>query len=92
MKKIARERVREFIKTKVGNKIFGVEFIKKDGSRRKMIARIGVKNHLKGGRNNVERIDRPYMTVFDMQKKEYRTFNPRTAVSLKVDGESYEII
>ena len=33
----------------VQNKIFSVEFTKKDGTLRKMVCRLGVKKHLKGG-------------------------------------------
>jgi len=88
--KIARENIKEYIKSN-GNKIFSAEFIKKNGQRRKMVARIGVKNHLRGGQNNVVRPDRSYMTVFDMQKQEYRTLNLRTLKKLRISGNTYEI-
>jgi len=91
MKKLARENVKTKIKNQ-GNKIFSAEFSKTDGTTRKVVARLGVKSHLRGGENKVVRDDRSYMTVFDMQKQEYRTLNLRTIKEIKIDGERYEVI
>jgi hypothetical protein len=41
--------VREFRMMVGETKIFSVDFIKKDGSLRTMIARLGVRKHLQGG-------------------------------------------
>ena len=89
--KIARENVKEVI-AKAGGTIFSVEFTKKDGSVRKMVARKNVTSYLKGGQNNVVRPDRPYITVFDMKKKAYRTVNLRTLRRCKIKGQEYEIV
>lgn len=91
MKKIARENVKGKIQAQ-GNKLFAAVFTKKDGTERKMVARLGVKKALRGGTNNVVREDRSYMTVFDMQKKEYRTLNLRTLKEIKISGETYEVV
>jgi hypothetical protein len=69
-------------------RIFNVEFYKKDGSLRKMTARIGVRKHLVGGRNNTSHISK-YITVYDMVKYGYRTVNIDTVVSLQVNGSTY---
>jgi hypothetical protein len=92
MKKIARENTRKFIKKAAKKEIVSGVFIKKDGSERTMTFRLGVKKNLQGGENKVERLDRPYMTVFDMQKDDYRTVNLRTLKRITVNGVTYEVV
>jgi hypothetical protein len=65
------------IKNKIlstNGRFFSVKFIKADGSTRKMVARIGVKKHLRGGESTVSHKDY-LLTVFDVQKKAYRNIN-----------------
>jgi hypothetical protein len=92
MRKIARENTRKFIKKAAKKEIVSGVFIKKDGSERTMTFRLGVRKNLQGGENKVERLDRPYMTVFDMQKDGYRTVNLRTLKSITVNGVTYEVV
>lgn len=75
----------------VGNKIFSVEFTKKDGSLRKMVCRLGVKKHLKGGELGYDAEAMNYLTVFDLQSEEYRTINVNTLKSITFEGVTYEI-
>jgi hypothetical protein len=75
----------------VGNKIFSVEFTKKDGSLRKMVCRLGVKKHLKGGELGYDAEAMNYLTVFDLQSEEYRTINVNTLKSITFEGIVYEI-
>lgn len=75
----------------VGNKIFSVEFTKKDGSLRKMVCRLGVKKHLKGGELGYDAEALNYLTVFDLQSEEYRTINVNTLKSITFEGVTYEI-
>jgi hypothetical protein len=75
----------------VGNKIFSVEFVKKDGSLRKMVCRLGVKKHLKGGELGYDAEALNYLTVFDLQSEEYRTINVNTLKSITFEGNTYEI-
>jgi len=91
MKKLNRLKVIEKIKS-ARNKIFGAEFVKKNGERRTGAFRLGVTKYLKGGQNKVVRPDNSYLTVFDMKKKEYRTLNLKTLLRLKIDGVEYEIV
>jgi len=91
MKKLARENLKEALKNTKG-RFFGVEFYKKDGSVRRMNARLGVKKHLRGGTNKVEAPDRPYVTVFDIPTKGYRTVNLHTVTKVHLDGEEYEVV
>jgi hypothetical protein len=92
MAKIARENTRRFIKKAAKKGVVSGVFIKKDGSERTMTFRLGVKKNLQGGENKVERLDRPYMTVFDMQKDDYRTVNLRTLKRITVNGVTYEVV
>ena len=87
---LSRFKTEEIIKTTNG-KIFSCEFIKKDGSLRKMIARVGVSKNLKGG-NNGARDKNALVTVFDMVTGAYRMINLETLTALKVAGVAYEVI
>ena len=73
--------IRSAIKT---GKIFSVTFTKKDGTLRDMIARSGVKKHLKtdGTPSTTSHIPK-YFTVFDMQKEAYRNINVETICKFK---------
>jgi hypothetical protein len=75
----------------VQNKIFSVEFTKKDGTLRKMVCRLGVKKHLKGGELKYSPEDFNYLTVFDLQSEEYRTINVNTLKSITFEGIKYDI-
>ena len=79
------------LKELLGNKIFSVVFQKKDGSIREMVCRLGVTKHLKGGELSYNPEDFNYLTVFDMQKQEYRTINVNTLRQIKFEGVTYDI-
>ncbi len=70
--------------------IFSVEFIKRtDGSLRKMVCRLGVKKHLKGGTKAYDTKKQNLLTVFDMEKKGYRSIPVEAVRSLSVNGQSF---
>jgi len=71
----------------VGNKFFTISFVKKDGTLRKMNARLGVTKHLKGGKKSYNPDDFNYLTVYDLQKKGYRTINLSTIKKVKANKE-----
>jgi len=73
-----------------GGKIFSCEFVKKDGSVRKMIARLGVAKDLKGGANGAS-AKNSLITVWDMLSGGYRMVNLSTLTALKVNGVAYEV-
>ena len=64
-----------------------VTFIKKDGTERTMLCRLGVTKHLKGGESKLNADQ--YLTVFDVQKEAYRAINRDTIVSVKLAGTTY---
>ena len=69
-------------------KIFGVTFIKKDGTVRNMTARLGVKKHLTGVGLSFNPEERNLIVVFDMQKKAYRMVNLSTILSIRHEKRS----
>jgi hypothetical protein len=72
-----------------GNQIFSAVFIKKNGERREMLCRLGVKKHLKGGSLAYDAKARNLLPVFDMQKEDYRMINISTLLELKINGVKY---
>ncbi len=70
----------------------GVDFVKQDGSLRKLNGRLGVTSFQSGGLNKVEADSRPYMTVFDVRQMDYRSVNLATLCSLRADRHVYSIV
>ncbi len=66
-------------------KIFSCEFLKKDGSNRKLVGRTGVKSHLKKGKKAYVAEDMGLITVYDFGVKDYRAVNVQTLH--KVNGK-----
>ena len=64
-----------------------VTFIKKDGTERTMLCRLGVTKYLKGGTSKLDA--EQYLTVFDVKKEEYRAINRDTILSVKLAGATY---
>lgn len=86
---VTREKIAASIKATNGA-IFGVEFIKKDGSLRKMTCRTGVKSHLRGGQSTTSH--KPHLvTVFDTRVGEYRSINLDTIKSMTMFGQRFDI-
>ena len=69
------------------NTIFSVQFIKKDGSVRKMKARLKVKKGVKGKTLTYNPIDKGLLRAFDMGINEWRTINLKTVTKLQIKGE-----
>ena len=59
----------------VGSKIFSATFTKKNGELRKMLCRLGVKKHLKGGVKSYDTEAMNHLTVYSLDSKDYRTIN-----------------
>ena len=64
-------------------KFFSVSFIKKDGTERKMTARLGVKKDIKGVGLKFNPSERNLIVVFDIHKKAYRMINLSTILTFK---------
>jgi hypothetical protein len=71
-----------------GGKIFSVRFIKRTtGEERKMVCRLGVKSHLKGGELAYNPAEKALLTVFDVQKQDYRSINLDQLLEVSAGGE-----
>lgn len=84
------QELQSLIREAKGGRIFSAVFIKKDGTERKMVCRCGVKKYLTGEGMKYNPADYGLLTVFDMQKREYRMINLKTLIRLKVNGAVYE--
>lgn len=72
---------------KTKGKIFSVTFVKKDGTIRKMTARLGVKKDLKGVGLKFDPTERSLVVVFDMHKRAYRMINLQTIITFKHESK-----
>tara|TARA_R100001443_G_scaffold114141_1_gene129683 strand:- start:57 stop:332 length:276 start_codon:yes stop_codon:yes gene_type:complete len=72
--------------------IFSARFIKKDGTVRDMLARLGVKKYLKGGILKYDAKEKGYAIVFDMHNQGYRTINSNTLQELKIGGKTFKVL
>lgn len=87
---VRRVRLETFIR-RLDGKIFTVEFIKQDKTKRKMNARLGVSKFVKGtGYPNG--IKTPCIKVYDMQKKGYRQINLETVSTIAANGKKFNVI
>lgn len=64
-------------------RFFSVSFIKKDGTTRKMTARLGVKKDIKGVGLKFNPTEKNLIVVFDVHKKAYRMINLLTIFKFK---------
>lgn len=85
------------ILNKVGKngKIFSVDFIKKDGTPRHLVGRLGVKKHLKGGKNTAAHIkdsqgNQRYQTIYEVSTGCYKNVNLETVSCIKGAGKEYK--
>lgn len=80
-----------------GGKIFSVEFVKKDGSIRKMTCRRGVDKYSDGGVAGYS-VNPENIGVFELAhgdsarkgKENYRCFNANNVLTMKVNGVEYK--
>ena len=90
MKTIDRDTAKRYI-YKTNGKFFSAVFIKKNGERRLMLCRLGVKKGVKGVGLRFKPQDKGYMTVFDIHKDGHRFLNLMTLMSLKIRGNEYQV-
>lgn len=75
--------MRRVVEATVQDKIFTAEFVKADGTVRRMNARLNVKKHIKGGRDC--NTSKNMLAVYDLKAKGYRNINLDTLQSVLVD-------
>ena len=82
--------MRRIIEAMVQDKFFTIEFVKADGSIRKINGRLGVEKHKKGGRDC--NTNKQMMTVYDNYAKGYRNVNLSAVNYVVVDGIKHEFL
>lgn len=86
-----RTKVLDEIKDNKG-KFFSCEFTKADGSLRKLHGRTGVKKHLRGGVNKVQKPSNSLVTAWDRRAEDYRTINIKTLSKITLRGKTYKVV
>mgnify|MGYP003640194130 FL=1 len=71
--------------TESKGKIFSIEFIKKDGTKRKMNARISVKKGVNGKGLKYDPFEKGYLIAYDMAKDGFRTINLETITKISLN-------
>lgn len=92
--KISKETAKQLIfdTLNVNNgQIFGVQFVKKDGSIRDMVARLGVKKGVTGEGMKYNPADFNLITAFDMHIKKHRHISVDTLTQLKINGQIFDV-
>jgi hypothetical protein len=74
---------------KKSGSFFTAEFVKKDGSVRIINCRCKVQKYKKGGTMGYNAQEKGLLSVFDMQKMEYRVINLDTLISITFGGKKY---
>lgn len=75
----------------IGNgRFFTCAFVKKDGSKRILNGRSGVKRYVKGVGMSYVPADKGLATVFDTQKREYRSIKTDSVEYLIANGRVYD--
>lgn len=90
---LSKEKTLMFIRS-LNGKMFSAEFVKKDGSVRRMVARMGVTKGVKGTGtySHTKDITRANITVFDMGIREFRAIPINRLMTLKTGGAVYEVV
>ena len=97
MKAIDKDTAKQYI-YKTNGKIFSAVFRKKDGEKRKMVCKLGVKKYVKGVglKHNPEKLG--YIIVYDMvyartedPKRAYRHLNTNTLEEIRIKGINYNV-
>lgn len=90
MQTITTDQAKELI-YKNNRKIFSVEFIKKDGTHRLMVARLEVRKGVKGVGLKFDPYKHNLITAYDMQKGGFRMINCNNLISLSANKQKYLI-
>ena len=91
MSKDIEQNIRQLVKAN----FFSVKFIKKDGTERTMLCRLKTdtwkgETRVTGSVMSYEPGDYGLLTVFDVNKENYRMVNLNTLIELNIGGKRYE--
>lgn len=81
----------QLIREKTKGRFFVVEFIKRtDGTLRKMVCRLGVRKHLRGGTLRYDPNTKGLIVVWDSQKQDYRQINLLEIQSFRIGNYNWK--
>lgn len=83
------EFTRESVAAIALNGFFGVTFTKKDGSTRRMVCRLGVTKHLRGGVKSFSDADHNILTVWSVADRGYRSIRLDTLAEVRAGGVTH---
>lgn len=89
---ISQRRASQYLCGETSGLIFTAFFMKADGSIREMRCRTGVRKHLRGGQKPYNDSEHNILTVFDMQKGQYRSMRLDRLISFNIHGETFVVI
>ena len=78
-------------KMRKDNRMFSLEFIKKDGTKRVMLARFNVTKGLTGKGQRYNPADYDLINVYDMNKSAYRSVPMNRLLWLRTKGKRYYV-
>ena len=78
-------------KMRKDNRMFSLEFIKKDGTKRVMLARFNVTKGLTGKGQRYNPADYDLINVYDMNKSAYRSVPLNRLLWLRTKGKRYYV-
>lgn len=78
-------------KMKKDNRMFSLEFVKKDGTKRIMLARFNVKKGLTGKGQRYNTDDYDLLNVYDMNKEGYRSVPLNRLLWIRTKGKRYYV-
>jgi hypothetical protein len=82
--------VENLLRETSNKKIFGVTFVKKDGSIRKMNAMRGVRKGVKGVGHSFDPSEKNLLTVYDMQIGAFRFVNLNDVLSFRANKKTFQ--
>jgi hypothetical protein len=82
--------VENLLQETANKKIFSVTFVKKDGSLRKMNAMRGVRKGVKGVGHSFSPSEKNLLTVYDMQKRDFRFVNLNEVISFTANRKTFK--
>ena len=91
MKRISKRKAIEQLYATAG-RIFYAEFIKKDGSLRKITARLGVRKSVTGKGMRYDPAAYGLLPVYDMDKAQWRMINLNTLKRLHLNHQKFAIL
>ena len=77
--------------TKDSGRLFSARFIKKDGTPRNMVCRLGVTKDLKGVGLKFDALSKGLIPVYDTHKRAYRMINLNSLKALQINKQFYTV-